>query len=72
MRHCNNYSAQQLSFIGRNSTLYPETGQTLIAHSVEHAKTIYFERSGHTPLLTEPKKFGHEITTFLSELKHAS
>ncbi|MEX7522149.1 hypothetical protein AB0863_008505, partial [Acinetobacter baumannii] len=26
----------------------------------------------HTPLLTEPKKFGHEITTFLSELKHAS
>ncbi|MEK5760794.1 MULTISPECIES: hypothetical protein, partial [Acinetobacter] len=23
-------------------------------------------------LLTEPKKFGHEITTFLSELKHAS
>ncbi|MGE8549810.1 MAG: alpha/beta fold hydrolase, partial [Acinetobacter calcoaceticus] len=59
-------------FIGRNSTLYPETGQTLIAQSVEHAKAIYFERSGHTPLLTEPKKFGHEITTFLSELKHAS
>ncbi|MFX8628425.1 alpha/beta hydrolase, partial [Acinetobacter baumannii] len=49
-----------------------ETGQTLIAHSVEHAKTIYFERSGHTLLLTEPKKFGHEITTFLSELKHVS
>lgn len=59
-------------FIGRNSTLYPETGQTLIAQSVEHAKAIYFERSGHTPLLTEPKKFGHEITTFLSELQHAS
>ena len=45
-------------FIGRNSTLYSETGQTLIAHSVEHAKAIYFERSGHTPLLTEPKSLG--------------
>lgn len=53
-------------FIGRDSTLYPETGQTLVANSLANAKTIYFERSGHTPLITEPRKFSQEIGRFLS------
>ncbi|QER39562.1 alpha/beta hydrolase [Acinetobacter suaedae] len=53
-------------FIGRDSTLYPETGQTLIAESLTNAKTIYFDRSGHTPLITEPRKFTQEIGLFLS------
>jgi pimeloyl-ACP methyl ester carboxylesterase len=53
-------------FIGRDSTLYPETGQTLVANSLANAQTIYFERSGHTPLITEPRKFSQEIGRFLS------
>ncbi len=35
-------------FIGRNSTLYPETGQTLIAHSVENAKQFISSAQAHT------------------------
>ena len=52
-------------FIGRGSTLYPETGQTIIAKSLSNAKAVYFERSGHTPLITEPRKFSQEIGKFL-------
>lgn len=55
VKHFSNYSAQQLSFYWTQFDTLSRNGQTLIAHSVEHAKTIYFERSGHTPLLTEPK-----------------
>ena len=54
-------------FIGRGSTLYPETGQTIIAKSLSNAKAVYFERSGHTPLITEPRKFSQEIGSFLRE-----
>ena len=52
-------------FIGRSSTLYPETGQTIIAQSLSNAKAVYFERSGHTPLITQPRKFSQEIGKFL-------
>ena len=52
-------------FIGRESTLYSEVGQTMIANRLAHAKTIYFEHSGHTPLITEPRKFSQEIGKFL-------
>ena len=51
-------------FIGRGSTLYPETGQTIIAKSLSNAKAVYFERSGHTPLITQPRKFSQEIGSF--------
>ncbi|MGR0304139.1 alpha/beta fold hydrolase [Acinetobacter beijerinckii] len=54
-------------FIGCASSLYPEAGQTLIAQSLTNAKAIYFERSGHTPLITEPRKFSKEIGRFLAE-----
>jgi pimeloyl-ACP methyl ester carboxylesterase len=54
-------------FIGRASSLYPEVGQTLVAQSLSNAKAIYFERSGHTPLITEPRKFSKEIARFLAE-----
>ncbi|WP_420002335.1 alpha/beta fold hydrolase [Acinetobacter sp. LF10] len=54
-------------FIGRASSLYPEAGQTLVAQSLSNAKAIYFERSGHTPLITEPRKFSKEIARFLAE-----
>jgi pimeloyl-ACP methyl ester carboxylesterase len=53
-------------FIGRESSLYPETGQTIVANSLANAKTVYFERSGHTPLITEPRKFTQEISQFLN------
>ena len=52
-------------FSGTQSRLYPVKGQTLIAQSMPHAKQICFEKSGHTPLLTEPLKFAREIGTFL-------
>ncbi|WP_278395848.1 alpha/beta fold hydrolase [Acinetobacter venetianus] len=54
-------------FIGRASSLYPEAGQTLVAQSLSNAKAVYFERSGHTPLITEPRKFSKEIGRFLAE-----
>ncbi|MEC8567411.1 MAG: alpha/beta hydrolase, partial [Pseudomonadota bacterium] len=60
-------------FIGRESTLYPEKGQTLIANSLSNATAVYFERSGHTPLITEPRKFSQEIGHFLNaQSKHAA
>lgn len=55
-------------FIGKQSTLYPEQGQTLIAHQLKNAQPIYFEKSGHTPLITEPKKFRTEIGHFLKKV----
>jgi pimeloyl-ACP methyl ester carboxylesterase len=54
-------------FIGRESSLYAETGQTIVAKSLANAKTVYFENSGHTPLITEPRKFSQEIGKFLQE-----
>lgn len=54
-------------FIGRNSTLYPEIGQTMIANRVNRSKVIYFEHSGHTPLIHEPLKFRRQIHKFLFE-----
>lgn len=54
-------------FIGRESSLYAETGQTIVAKSLANAKTVYFEHSGHTPLITEPRKFSQEIGKFLQE-----
>ena len=54
-------------FIGRESSLYASAGQALIAASVANGKAVYFERSGHTPLITEPKKFSQEIGHFLAE-----
>ncbi|OAL79119.1 peroxidase [Acinetobacter sp. SFB] len=52
-------------FIGEKSRLYPAAGQKMIASSVKNAKQIIFEKSGHTPLLSEPIKFGREIAHFL-------
>ena len=53
-------------FIGEGSKLYPAQGQKLIASSVPHAKTVIFKKSGHAPLLSEPRKFSQEITHFLN------
>lgn len=52
-------------FIGAKSTLYPAQGQLEIAERMKNAKSVVFERSGHTPLLTEPFKFGRELQHFL-------
>ncbi|TCB50789.1 alpha/beta hydrolase [Acinetobacter sp. ANC 4779] len=52
-------------FIGEKSRLYPAAGQKMIASSVKNAKQIIFEKSGHTPLISEPIKFGREIAEFL-------
>lgn len=52
---------------GVQSKLYPIEGQNLIAKSIPQAQQIHFEKSGHTPLLSEPIKFGKEIARFLQE-----
>ncbi|WP_407303355.1 alpha/beta fold hydrolase [Acinetobacter sp.] len=52
-------------FIGEKSKLYPAAGQKMIAQSVKNSKQIIFEKSGHTPLISEPIKFGREIAQFL-------
>lgn len=54
-------------FIGEQSTLYPVQGQLYIADQVKNSTTVVFKRSGHTPLLTEPIKFGREIQSFLKQ-----
>lgn len=55
-------------FIGEKSTLYPAVGQIEISNSINHAENIIFKRSGHTPLVTEPVKFGREISAFLKKV----
>lgn len=54
-------------FIGEQSKLYPAAGQKIIANSVKNSKQIIFEKSGHTPLISEPIKFGREIAQFLKQ-----
>src|SRR5690606_8086357 len=54
-------------FSGVQSKLYPVEGQRLIAQSLPQAKQVFFTKSGHTPLLTEPLKFARELDTFLKE-----
>ena len=54
-------------FIGAESKLYPAAGQKIIANSVKSSKQIIFEKSGHTPLISEPLKFGREIAHFLQD-----
>jgi pimeloyl-ACP methyl ester carboxylesterase len=52
-------------FSGVQSKLYSVIGQTIIANSLANATQIRFEKSGHTPLLSEPLKFAKEIRHFL-------
>ncbi len=54
-------------FIGEQSSLYPAQGQKQIADSVQQGQRVLFQRSGHTPLLTEPVKFSREIYQFLQQ-----
>lgn len=54
-------------FIGKQSTLYPYQGQIMISESLRNAKNVIFERSGHTPLITEPVKFTQAIHQFLNQ-----
>lgn len=57
-------------FTGEKSILYPAQGQRIVANSLAHANQVIFHKSGHTPLISEPVKFGREITQFLKH--HAS
>ncbi|AOA58441.1 alpha/beta fold hydrolase [Acinetobacter larvae] len=52
-------------FIGQQSNLYPYQGQLNIAQQLQQAQSIIFEKSGHTPLLSEPLKFALELRKFL-------
>ncbi len=54
-------------FIGAQSSLYPAQGQLEIANSLKHTHSVLFQRSGHTPLLSEPLKFTRELKQFLEQ-----
>ena len=52
-------------FTGKQSILYSAQGQNLIANRLANAEQVIFQKSGHTPLLSEPLKFNREIAKFL-------
>lgn len=54
-------------FIGAQSSLYPVQGQLEIANRLKHTQSVLFQRSGHTPLLSEPLKFTRELQQFLKQ-----
>ncbi len=54
-------------FMGVKSLLYPIQGQEWVANTLPQAKRVYFEKSGHGLMLTEPRKFSREIGTFLQQ-----
>ena len=54
-------------FIGAQSQLYPADGQKIVANSVKNATAIIFEKSGHTPLISEPIKFHQHLHAFLKQ-----
>ena len=56
-------------FIGEQSSLYPAKGQKIVSDSLASAHNVIFKKSGHTPLITEPIKFGQEIHHFLKQTR---
>lgn len=52
--------------IGMSSALYNPKGQMHIADLAKHVKVVRFERSGHVPFMTEPRKFFRVIGDFLA------
>ncbi|MDF1781251.1 MAG: alpha/beta hydrolase [Alcanivoracaceae bacterium] len=52
---------------GKHSPLYHADGQKLVASNAAESKVVCFERSGHVPLLDEPRKFMREFSRFLRD-----
>ncbi|MHA3096750.1 alpha/beta fold hydrolase [Acinetobacter brisouii] len=68
--HDYRHALRQLScpstfFMGVQSKLYPIEGQRLIAENMQQAHCVEFANSGHTPLISEPKKFVQALGQFL-------
>ncbi|MBK7155610.1 MAG: alpha/beta hydrolase [Sandaracinaceae bacterium] len=53
--------------VGMNSPLYAPAGQELVATQAKRGRVVRFHRSGHAPLLDEPRKFRREFARFLSQ-----
>lgn len=53
--------------VGMNSPLYAPAGQELVATRAKRGQVVRFERSGHAPLLDEPRKFVREFARFLRQ-----
>lgn len=51
--------------IGMHSPLYAPEGQLAIAEHAQNVRIVRFERSGHVPLVDEPRKFVRELGRFL-------
>lgn len=54
-------------FIGMKSPLYAAAGQMQVAELVQTGNVVRFEKSGHVPLLNEPRKFAQEFGKFLRD-----
>ena len=74
LQHDQDYrdALQQLScpstfFMGVQSKLYPIQGQRLIIDRMAQAQGVEFHHSGHTPLISEPKKFARALGHFLQQ-----
>lgn len=53
-------------FVGTRSPLYPEPGQRAIAELAPDGRVVRFTRSGHVPLVDEPRAFVRELGRFLA------
>lgn len=53
--------------VGMRSPLYAPIGQMAIADHAPEVRVVRFERSGHVPLVDEPRKFVREFGRFLDE-----
>ena len=52
--------------VGMSSKLYNPNGQMQISDFAKQVKVVRFERSGHVPFMTEPRKFVRVIADFLA------
>lgn len=53
--------------IGAKSPLYAEPGQRAIAHQMTDCRVVLLDKSGHVPLLDQPRAFYRELKTFLRQ-----
>ena len=53
--------------IGMKSRYFPPEGQLHITDHVPHARVIKFHRSGHLPIVDEPRAFQREFARFIAQ-----
>lgn len=54
-----------LVLVARQDKVFPWQGPAWAGEHMEHAKTVFFEDSGHMPFRDEPGKFNAVVVRFL-------